>query len=364
MLRFLPPAPARAALALALSVLAVLALAVPAHAGVVNAGVASAGTSDPLAGLPWGNYSGPEDEVFPAYDGARGATRRLLGRVALSPRMRWFGSWYADQWIGSTLRKYLANVTGGNPSVMAQMAIFRLDPWENAACASLPNAAQQASYRRWIDNAAAAIGSARVALVLQPDLPFAECVPHHSQIPMHEVAYAARVFSALPHTSVYIDAGAGDWPSVGEAVALLRAAGIRYARGFALNATHYDPTEGEIRFGAKVARGLAAAGFPNRHFVINTSSNGRGFTFQQYAHAADYDNARVCRSRTQRHCVTLGIPPTSDVSNRRWRLSGTARALAARYVDAYLWIGRPWLYNQADPFDEQRTLLLAETTPF
>jgi endoglucanase len=342
--------------------LCLLVLAAPARAGVANAGVVR--TSNPLAGLRWGNYTGPEDEVFPAYNSARGTTRQLLGRVALRPRMRWFGAWYADRWIGSTLHKYLANVTGGDPNVLAQMAIFRLDPWEHAACTQLPSAAQQAAYRLWIDNAAAAIGDARVALVLQPDLPFEACVPHHSQLPMRLVAYAARTFSALPHTSVYIDAGAGDWLSAGAAATLLRQAGVRYARGFALNATHYDATENEIRFGAKVMRALAAAGVRGRHFVVNTSSNGRGFTFQQYHHPSDYDNATVCRTRAQRRCVTLGIPPTTDVANRRWGLSGTARALAARYVDAYLWIGRPWLKNQADPFLEQRTLLMAQTSPF
>jgi hypothetical protein len=62
--------------------------------------------------------------------------------------------------------------------------------------------------------------------------------------------------------------------------------------------------------------------------------------------------------------VTLGIPPTTDVSNRRWGLSPTARRLAGSLVDAYLWIGRPWLYMQNDPFDLQRTLALAATTPF
>ena len=63
-------------------------------------------------------------------------------------------------------------------------------------------------------------------------------------------------------------------------------------------------------------------------------------------------------------CVTLGIPPTTNVASHQWGLSSTARSLASRYVDAYLWIGRPWLYNQSDPFDEQRSLLMAKTTPF
>jgi endoglucanase len=241
--------------------------------------------------------------------------------------------------------------------------VFRLTPWEHTACRQLPSAAQQSSYRYWIDQLAAGIGRARVALVLQPDLPFASCVPHHSQVPLRLVAYASRVLSALPHTTVYIDAGAADWATVGQAVSLLRAAGVRYARGFALNATHYDATGNEVRYAAAVARGLAKAGLPGRHAVINTSSNGRGFKAQQY-HGSTYDNANACTSRSQQRCVTLGIPPTTDVASPRWGLSAATRGLASRYVDAYLWIGRPWLYNQSDPFLPARAELLAATTPF
>jgi hypothetical protein len=337
-------------------------LSASALAGTANAGIPGASHGNPIAGLPWGNYTGPLDEVFPAYESASGAQRQLLGRIALRPRVRWFGSWYPDDQALATAREYIDNVTGGGGEVLAQIAVFRLDPWEAAACRSLPSAAQQASYTRWIDGFAAGIGSSRVALILQPDLPFAACVPHHSRLPLNEVAYAARVFSALPHTTVYIDGGAGDWPSVAQAASLLRAAGVAYTRGFALNATHYDSTQNEIMFGQKVVRALAAAHIPGRHFVINTAANGRPFTYQQY-HGPNFDNAGVCTSVGSRRCVTLGIPPTTDVANRRWGLSPAARRAAARLIDGYLWIGRPWLDNQADPFDLERSLELAATTP-
>lgn len=340
-----------------------LVLAGPASAGVANAGLGGPDHADPIAGLRWGNYDGSQDEVFPSYRAATGRDRRLLGLIALRPRMRWFGGWYSDGQIESTIRTYLANVTRGDPNVLAQIAVFRVHPWEHAACSSLPTAAEQASYRDWIDAMAAGIGSARVALVLQPDLPFGLCVPHHSKLPLSLVAYAARAFNALPHTTVYIDAGAADWPSVGEAVGLLRSAGVAGVRGFALNATHYDSTSHELEFGAKVVAALSRAHIPGKHFVINTASNGRPFTYQQY-HGPDFDNAAACTSMQARRCVTLGIPPTWQVSAARWRLSPHDRALAARYADAYLWYGRPWLDNQADPFDLRRSLRLAATTPF
>jgi endoglucanase len=332
-----------------------------ARAGAANAGLPAARAGDPLSGLVWGNYSGSLDEVFPAYRATAGEQHALLGEIALAPRMRWFGSWYKSP--RQIARQYIANVTHGNRDVLAQMAVFRLVPWEGQACHSLPTAGQQAGYRSWIRGFAAGIRSARVALVLQPDLPFANCIPHHSKLPLRLVAFAARRFSALPHTSVYIDAGASDWASVGRAATLLRAAGVRYARGFALGATHYDSTAHEIAFGKAIVGRLAAAHLSGRHFVINTAQNGRPFTYQQF-HGASYDNAPVCTGPSARRCVALGIPPTWQVSDRRWGLSSRLRAAASRYVDGFLWIGRPWLVNQADPFSLSRTVALARSNPF
>jgi hypothetical protein len=62
--------------------------------------------------------------------------------------------------------------------------------------------------------------------------------------------------------------------------------------------------------------------------------------------------------------VTLGIPPTTDVGNPKWGLSAPNRKLARRYVDAYMWFGRPWLYRQADPFLTKRAVQLARTSPY
>ena len=66
----------------------------------------------------------------------------------------------------------------------------------------------------------------------------------------------------------------------------------------------------------------------------------------------------------EQRCVTLGIPPTIDVDSPQCGLPAADRKLADRYVDAYLWFGRPWLYNQAKPFDLQRALQLTRTTPY
>lgn len=320
---------------------------------------------NPLAAHPWGVYLGPSDMAWEPWTRSTGRQKELLDRIVLQPKAQWFGRWVPDDLIADRIHKLVANATGGDPDVLVQLAIFRMMPWEGDACHRLPTDAEVASYKRWITSAAAALGSTYAALVLQPDGPFSLCAPHGSKLPAHLVRFAARTFSANPHTSVYIDAGADDWnrSDPAKALKILLPAGIRLVRGFALNSTHYDSTRAEVEYGAAVSRALAARGITGKHFVVNTSSNGRpfpGYTYQ----GPDFDNAWVCHDTTQDRCVTLGIPPTTDVANPRWGLSVDNQLQAAAWCDGYLWFGRPWLFEQAAPFRMKRALAIARTTPW
>jgi endoglucanase len=332
-----------------------------ALAGVANAGIAAAPRSNPIAGLPWGHYTGLYDGLYSTYLGLRGYKRGLVAQIALRPTVHWFGAWEPLSDAFGAAQRYVKEVTHGNPRVLTQMAVFRFDPWEDAACSTVPGPGRQASYRAWISRFAAGIGSARTALILQPDLAFTACSPGRSAW-MAMAAYAARRFNALPHTTVYIDAGAYQWLSVNSAAAMLQAAGIRHARGFALNTTEYDSTSNELSYGAQIVSKLASMGMPGKHFVINTAENGSPFLNGQYP--GDPANPRVCRSAHDRLCVTLGIPPTTDVANPAWHLGPHARSLAARFADAYLWVGRPWLAEGAGDFQLGRTLGLVASAPF
>ncbi|MBB6627921.1 glycoside hydrolase family 6 protein [Nocardioides sp. KIGAM211] len=297
---------------------------------------------------------------------ATGKKKELLAKIALRPKAKWFGAWSGGPAeIRRKVADYIANSTGGDPDVLVQMTIFRMVPWEHAACDRLPTRAEKRSYKQWIDAFADATGTAHTAIILQPDGPFALCAPHGSRVPSRLVAYAARKLSALENTSVYIDGGASDWPANHPELAadILERAGVASARGFALNSTHYATTEDNVVFGAAVAAELEARGLGTKHFVVNTSSNGRGFDFNR-ARGSHPDNAKVCQTPDERVCVTLGIPPTTDVADEAWGLGDTTRALARRLVDGYLWFGRPWLVMQADPFSMKRALAMARTTPY
>ena len=321
--------------------------------------------ANPLANRMWGVYKGSGDQAWTPYQRARGAKKQLLAKIALAPKAKWYGQWIPAKQVEGKVRDHITNAQAGDPEALVQMTVFRLKPWEDEACKRLPTAKEQRDYTKWIDKFAAGVGDAHVALVLQPDGPFALCAPGGSPLPSQLVGYAAHTFSALPNTSVYIDAGASDWlrNDPAQALKILLPAGIDTARGFALNTTHYASTSAEVAFGTAIVKALAAAGYPDKHFVVNTAANGAPFNGYDYK-GPNFDNATTCTTKGQQACVTLGIPPTYDVANPAWGLSATDAADAAAYADGYLWVGRPWLYMQADPFDLKRALAVAKTSPY
>jgi hypothetical protein len=323
------------------------------------------GTNDNPLVRPWGVYQGPAEMPWFPYLVAPTDQKALLDKIVQRPKATWFGHWQPDSDVKERVEKYIQLTTGGDPNVLVQTSIFRMVPWEREACRREATPAEQASYRTWIDNFAAGVGDTHMAVIMQPDGQFLKCAPHHGKVAAHLIKYGVRTLSALPNTSVYVDAGAADWnrDDPKNALKLLIPMGIRWARGFALNSTHYDSTERNVLFAAKVSKALAARGIPDKFGVINTASNGRPFKGYKY-HGSNFDNARACKSLDDKRCVTLGIPPTIDVANAQWGLSAKADRQATKYVDAYLWFGRPWLYNQAAPFDLTRALELARTTPF
>jgi endoglucanase len=329
---------------------------------------------NPLAGGRWGVYRGPWNGIYPAYQRAGGATKALLGRIALQPRMIWFAANLPTSRVGADVRDVIAQQQDGDPHTLVQLAVFRQWPREESGRGTPLSRAEQQDYRAWVDQVAAAIGDARVAMVLEPDLGL-DAVPNNPRdrrtadpaTRLGLVRYAAQRFGALENTAVYLDASDADWLSVAKEVPLLEAAGIEYVRGIALGATHYSSVADNIEYGASLVRALARAGYPDVHIVIDTADNGRPFTWAQYyaKHPhGDFDNAEPCRSTSETQCDTLGIPPTTHVTDPRLGLTDEQTRDAQLFVDAYLWFGRPWLVRQASPFSLSRSLQVARTTPF
>jgi hypothetical protein len=343
---------------------AIAAVAVPA---LPSAGASNA-TGSPLAGVRWGIYEGSGDGLWPAYAHSTGTDRRLLGRMALHPRVRSYGSWIPTSDVRELISSDIAQEQGGNPNTLVWMDLFRLWPHEESKNHVPMTAAQQQAYRNWIDAAIRGIGSAKVGVVLEPDLPLT-LVSWGPKVRAGLVRYAAQQLATLPNASVYIDGGSSDWLPVPDLVKLLESAGISYARGISLGASHHDSTGSEIGYCRLVGLALARDGYPNKRCVIDTSDNGHPYTNKQFY--AKYprgtynaDNPPACTTKTEKVCVALGIPPTTDVTNPRWGLPAGVDRMAAKWVDAYIWTGHPWKINNGHDFDLQHALDAARTDPY
>ena len=316
----------------------------------------------------WGVYQGSADMAWTAYEKANKAQRADLKWFIDQPRATWMGAWIPDNQIAAKTKKYIELSQNGDPDALVQMTIFRMQPWYTESQKKVPTKKQITSYKRWIRASAAAIGDTPTALMLQPDSTFLRGVPNF-KLSAGLIRFAAQEYGALPRTRVYLETGGWDWPSPGqggvkEAVRLLDAMGMEYADGVVTNTTHYNRTEWDVQRIADISRAFAERGMPGRKGIVNTSSNGKGFEFGLY-NGPDPDHARPCRTLTQKGmCVTLGIPPTTDVANAKWGLDAKTRDLAREYVDAYMWVGRPWLKRQASPFMMKRTRSLIKSSPY
>jgi endoglucanase len=329
----------------------------------------SANPDNPLAGRRWGVYQGSADPAWNPYAKATGDRKEALATIALTPKAKFFGAWIPNSGIAQKVRQYVDNASGGDPDVLVQLTLFRMVPWEGAACQRVPTKAERKSYRQYVHTVAQTLGDQHAAVVLQPDGPFLRCVPHGSKVPANLLRYAARTLSAQPNVSVYVEMGSADWfrDKPDDAVTMLESAGVAYARGFALDTSHFDSVGRQIAFGAKIVAALARDGIADRHFVVDTSDNGRPFTgawYHQHHPAKPLGYAKPCHAAGQRHCVALGIPPTTDVGSPAWGLSPHRAATAEELVDGYLWVSRPWLAHQSGSFSLRRALAEVAYSPF
>jgi endoglucanase len=336
---------------------AALVAAPAAHAGTANGGLRGAG-SDPIAGMEWGTP--PDDDLGGAYLSASGSNRALLARIALRPHALRLGSWWPVDKVRAETALTVATTQNGNPDALTEFETFELNPWEKQMANGVDKPAVNGSWNvsddeAWYRNVAAGIGSARTLVIVQVDLPVALQIP--STAPEQIDTYAARVLNAQPHTTVYIDAGTTGWLSAAQDASLLIANGIRYARGFALDDTDYDPTATEDEFGAKIVAALAKRGVRGKHFIVNTDENGQPYRPSQVP-GRGINDAPMCHGAIQTACQRTGIPPTANVASPLWNLGATASKDAKLYCDAYVWSGLPWDVD-GGPFNRQYALWLA-----
>ncbi len=226
-------------------------------------------STNPLVGATF--FVDPESEAAHA---AR--TNPALKTISNQPGTARFGSFSFGHNgvpnIATAVSRYLTRASVESPGTVPLLATYRI---LHGRCGHASDSrGDVASYKGFIDGFAKGIGSYRAVLFLEIDsIITMPCLSHHGKaVREQELQYAINTLTAnCPQLVIYLDAGAADALSPRASARYLRRSGIAKIQGFFLNATHFDWTSKEIRYGEKISRLTGG-----KHFVVNTGDNGRG----------------------------------------------------------------------------------------
>jgi endoglucanase len=301
-------------LAAAAAVLLVAAVVVPASGASAPARPADA---NPLAGLSF--YVDHQSPSWLEWEHltrtGQGAKADLIWKIAREPKSVWVGRFTSPNFNVKVRR-----ILDGAQS-QRQVPILTVLRAQSTGCGPAYDGggpAEDARTRAWYDDLARAIGTDRVVIAYEPDsLGTLECHKKSRRDDrLRLLRYGVGALSRNPNATIYIEAGASDWQGAKRMAPKLRAVGIAKVRGFMLNATHYDWTRNNIRYGLQLSRLVGG-----KHFIINTAENGRGGIHRRLS------NGRRLTIWCNPPKRGLGPPPTTSTSNPM--------------VDAYLWVNRP-----------------------
>jgi endoglucanase len=197
----------------------------------------------------------------------RAADAALLRRIAATPTALWVGDWTPAATVGRTIRTALAPAR--SHGAVLTLVLYAI-PHRDCASAGLPSAD---AYRGWVDAVAAAVAGAPAIVVVEPDaLALTDCLSPAALAERNTLVRYAVARLSSGSTWVYLDAGHSGWRAPADLAARLRAAGIDWARGFALNVANFGTTADQVAYGHQVS---AALGTPTP-FVVDVGRNGRG----------------------------------------------------------------------------------------
>lgn len=228
-------------------------------------GLAAAATSgDPLTGASF--YVDPNSEAATA---AR--SDPLLRVIAAQPGTARFGAFSYPN-AGVAVARYLGRAAVQQPNAVPMLTTYRIVAGHCGQWADPP--ADVASYQNFVNGFAQGIGTYKAVLFLEQDsLITSGCLSQAGlAIRMQELNYAIDTLTAdCPHLVIYLDAGSADAVPAATMAHLLTQAGISKIQGFFLDATHFDWTSKEIRYGNTISQMTS-----HKHFVVSTGESGRG----------------------------------------------------------------------------------------
>ena len=233
---------------------------------------------------------------------------QCISKIASQPQGVWFGNWNTDPRGDAATVMAAAAATGTAPILVAYNI-----PNRDCGGYSSGGAPSNDAYQSWIGQFALGIGAGKAVVILEPDAltqyNTAGCLNDTQKNDrLSLMQYAVSQFNQhAPNAAVYLDAGPPNALPATLMGQTLLYGGIANATGFAVNVSNYESTADSIAYGDQVS--AVAAG---KHYVIDTSRNGRGAT----------SDHQYCN------------PPNRG-------LGQPSQAISGSLVDAYLWVQNP-----------------------
>jgi len=198
----------------------------------------------------------------------------IRDHIANQPAGKWFGGWSGD--IGPAVANYVSAAAARDQ--MPILVAYNI-PGRDCGQYSSGGAESIQGYQTWIGAFAAAVGSRKAVVILEPDaLPQLDCLTDEGRnARLQMLQYAVGQFKEkAPNAYLYLDAGNSTWLQPSVAASRLLAAGIVHARGFSLNVSNYKTTADSLAYGDAINAALAQQQGITKTFVVDTSRNGNG----------------------------------------------------------------------------------------
>lgn len=286
-----------AAARLGVPVLLGLALGVVAPSG--------AGQENPFAGRRlYVDPASPARRQADAWARSRPRDAALLRVIAEQPQAIWIGDWVRDPRREVDAR--VSQIAGAG--ALPVFVVYNI-PHRDCGQYSAGGARGGDDYRRWIIAFSQGLRRRPAVVILEPDgLPSLDCLPARFQDERYVLLREAVQTLRAGGASVYIDAGNANWKQPAVMADRLRKAGVEVATGFSLNVSNFHSVQVNVAYGERLSRLVGG-----KHFVIDTSRNGRGAAVER----------EWCNAPNQ----ALGRAPTTRTGNP--------------LVDAFLWVKTP-----------------------
>jgi endoglucanase len=230
---------------------------------------ASAPTPSPN-GYPTSLYINPNSDAATqaaAWSSSDPADADEMRKIAGEPTASWFGDWDTNVESDVTSVVNAAAASHTLPVLVTYDIPFRDCGGYSAGGAT------DATYASWISSFAAGIGSQPAIVIVEPDaLAGISCLSSAEQsIRLSLISSAVATIKSHSGVRVYLDAGNPGWQPAATIAHTLNSADIAGADGFSINVSNFYTTAQNVTYGQQVA---ALVG--GKHFVIDTSRNGRG----------------------------------------------------------------------------------------